>query len=486
MKSKFLFIINKLNMFMKVINLRQLNFICFVSISLYFLLTSNIYSIDLTLEKSIKIGVENNKDLAYQKLEIEKAEQAVKEAKGHAYPTIDFNSSFYHYIQKPILFFPDFQAFINNATYGILFKEHLVPPDNSKFLPMGLTKQSFFLNNQFENKIQLTQILFNSTVFRGIGASKTYLEISKYNYQSTLCNLVANIKKAFYGCILLKNLKEIYQESLANAEENLATVKSLYNQGLISEFDLMQAEVQVENLKPLVENANNSYKNALNNLKLLLNLPMDTSIEITGELAMKETTIPEQSELIKLVSENNLQLKTLEYKKKVDIEMVELYRSEYYPSLVAFANYSFAGQSDKLNFNTYSQSLIGIQLSINLFNGFQTKSRVQQSTINYKQTEEQIQQLRQFLTKQILERVDDLEKARKQILAQEKNIRLAEKAYQIAQTKYKNGTAIQLEVKNAENELRQAKLNYQQALFEYISAQIDIDNILGKIDYEDK
>jgi outer membrane protein TolC len=81
--------------------------------------------------------------------------------------------------------------------------------------------------------------------------------------------LVANIKKAFYGCILLKNLKEIYQESLANAEENLATVKSLYNQGLISEFDLMQAEVQVENLKPLVENANNSYKNALNNLKLL-------------------------------------------------------------------------------------------------------------------------------------------------------------------------------------------------------------------------
>jgi outer membrane protein len=275
---------------MKVINLRQLNFICFVSISLYFLLTSNIYSIDLTLEKSIKIGVENNKDLAYQKLEIEKAEQAVKEAKGHAYPTVDFNSSFYHYIQKPILFFPDFQAYINNATYGILFKERLVPPDNSKFLPMGLTKQSFFLNNQFENKIQLTQILFNSTVFRGIGASKTYLEISKYNYQSTLCNLVANIKKAFYGCILLKNLKEIYQESLANAEENLATVKSLYNQGLISEFDLMQAEVQVENLKPLVENANNSYKNALNNLKLLLNLPMDTSIEITGELAMKETS----------------------------------------------------------------------------------------------------------------------------------------------------------------------------------------------------
>jgi len=471
---------------MNIINVKKLILINFNLIGLIFLLTKNIYSIDLTLEKSIKIGINNNKELAFQKMEIEKAEHAVKEAKGHAYPTLDFSSSFYHYIQKPIFFFPDFQAIINNATYGILFKERLIPQDNTKFLPMGLTRQSFFLSNQFENKIQLTQILFNSTVLRGIGASKIYLEISKYNYKSTLCDLVAKIKKAFYGCILLKNLKEIYQESLLNAEENLATVKSLYMQGLISEFDLMQAEVQVENLKPLVENANNAYKNSLNNLKLLLNLPMDTTVEINGELSMKEFALPDQAELIKLVSENNLQLKTLEYKKKIDVEMVELYRSEYYPSLVAFANYSFAGQADKLNFSTYSQSLVGIQLSINLFNGFQTKSRVQQSTINYKQTEEQIQQLRQFLTKQILEKVSDLERAKKQIIAQEKNIGLAEKAYQIAQTKYKNGTAIQLEVKNAENELRQAKLNYQQALFEYISAQIDIDNILGKIDYEGK
>ncbi len=471
---------------MKSKNLNVIYLSIFFSIGLWFTLTKNLYSIELTLEKSIKLGVENNNELISHRLEIQKAEQSVREAKGHAFPSVDFTATFSHFIQKPIFFFPDFQALLNNSTYGILFKEGILPQDNKKFLPMSLTKQSFYLNNQFENKIQITQILFNSTVFRGIGASKLYLEISKYSYKSALSNLIANIKKAFYGSLLLQNVKEIYEESLKNAEENLSIVKGLYNQGLVSEFDLMQAEVQVENLKPLVENAKNSYFNSLNNLKLLLNIPLDSTIKISGELSYQEYNYPEQNELLKLVKENNLQLKTLEYKKKVDVEFVELYRSEYYPSLIVFANYSYLGQSDKLNFSTYSQSMVGLQLSINLFNGFQTKSRVQQSTINYKQTEEQIQQLQLYLSKQIMEKLSDLEKAKKQILAQEKNINLAKKAFEIAQTKYKNGTAIQLEVKNTENELRQAKLNYQQAIFDYILAQIEIDNLLGKIDYENQ
>ncbi len=469
---------------MKSKNLNKISNLILIFIFLWASLTKNIYSIELNLEKSIKLGVENNNELKSYRLEIQKAEQAVREAKGHALPSIDFTTTFSHFIQKPIFFFPDFQALLNNSTYSILFKEGLLPQDNTKFLPMSLTKQSFYLNNQFENKIQITQILFNSTVFRGIGASKLYLEISKYSYKSALSNLIANIKKAFFGSLLLQNVKEIYEESLKNAEENLSLVKGLYNQGLVSEFDLMQAEVQVENLKPLVENARNSYINSLNNLKILINIPLDSAITISGELSYQEYEYPNQTELLKLVKENNLQLKALEYKKKVDVEFVELYRSEYYPSLVAFANYSFAGQSDKLNFNTYSQSMIGLQLSINLFNGFQTKSRVQQSIINYKQTEEQIQQLQSYLSKQILEKVSEIERAKKQILAQEKNINLARKAYEIAQTKYNNGTSIQLEVKNAENELRQAKLNYQQAIFDYNLAQIEIENILGEIDYE--
>ncbi|MFN3781902.1 MAG: TolC family protein, partial [Candidatus Kapaibacteriota bacterium] len=432
----------------------------------------------------MKIGILNNNELRISLLEIEKAENAVKEAKGRAFPSLDFTTSFYHYIQKPIFFFPDILALLNNSTYGILFKEGLLAQDQSKLLPMGLIKQSFVLQNQFESKLQFNQILFNSTVFRGIGASKIYLDLSKYRYKATLAKTITQIKKAFYTCLLLKNVSEIYEQSLKNAEENLQLISSLYNQGLVSEFELLQAEVQVENLKPIVVNSRNSYENSLKNLKLVINLPIEKEIEPLGELEFFDYDIPNLENSMSALIENNLDLKVLEYKRKIDIEMVELYRSEYYPSLVAFGNFSFAGQSDKLNFQTYTQSLVGVQLSINLFNGQQTKSRVQQSIINYKETEEQIDQLKSFLKKQLSEKYFEIEKTKKQILAQEKNIKLAEKAYQIAQTRYKEGTGIQLELKNSELELRQARINYQQAVFEYILAIIDIENILGVIQYE--
>lgn len=463
---------------------KEIGIIYYITIFLILSPKQFIISKELTLQDAIRYGIEYNRDLKILKMNIEKAEQAVKEAKGHAYPSIDFTTSFYHYIQKPIFFFPDFLALLNNSTYGILFKEGLVPQDNTKLLPLGLIKQSFVLSNQFESKLQLNQILFNSTVFRGIGASKIYLELSKYQYKAQLSKTISNIKKAFYACILLKNVAEIYEQSLKNAQENLSLIKSLNEKGLVSEYDLMQTEVQVENLKPMVENSKNAYQNSVNNLKLLLDLPIEEDITPIGKLEYIDSNLLEINEAIRKALEENLDLKVLEFKRKIDEEMVELYRSEYYPSIVAFTNFSFAGQSDKLNFQTYTQSLVGIQLSLNLFNGFQSRSRVQQATINYKETDEQIAQYKSYLTKLLIEKYSDLEKSQKQIIAQEKNIKRAERAYQIAQTRYKEGTGIQLEIKNAELELRQANLNYQQALYEYICSLIDIENIFGVVNYE--
>ncbi|MCX7879485.1 MAG: TolC family protein [Ignavibacteria bacterium] len=436
------------------------------------------------LQQIIEISISNNKELIYKKLEIEKAEATVWEARGNALPSLNISSSFNHYIQKPVFFFPDFRAMLNNSTYSILFKEQIIPEDRTKFVDMGLIKQSFLLANQFETKIQLNQIIFNSAVFRGIGASKIYLEISKNDYLATKLNLISNVKKAFFACLLMKNLYEIYLESLNNALANFNNIKSLLNQGIVSEFDYLQAEVHIENLKPIVENFRNLYKSSISNLKVLANIPLEQEIELVGTLEYKDFTLPDINQLKKIAFEKNANLITLEYKKKVDKEMIELYRSENYPTIVAFGNYSFAGQSDKLNFSTYHQSLVGIQFSINIFNGFQTKSRIEQATIASKQTEEQINLYKLFIEKTLEEKLLAFEKAKKQVLAQKKNIELAEKSYAIAKTKYNEGTAIQLEVKNAELELRQAKLNLQQAIFEYITAKIDIDNILGSVDYD--
>ena len=124
----------------------------------------------LTLDQAIEMALKNNREVKIAKLEVDKANAAVNEAFGYALPSLDVSANFSHFLEKPKMAFPDFEAMLTNATYNTLFEENVLPRDESKFLPMTTKLQSFAQENNYEASAQVTQILFNSAVIRGIGA----------------------------------------------------------------------------------------------------------------------------------------------------------------------------------------------------------------------------------------------------------------------------------------------------------------------------
>jgi len=445
---------------------------------------SNSELLKITLDKAIDMALANNTETKIARMEIEKAEAAVDEAYGYALPTIDLSANLMHYFEKPIIFFPDFEAMLQNSTYGILFQENVLPYDPNKFKPIGLSELSMFLANSFETKLQVSQILFNSSVIRGIGASKIYLNLSQESLKSTASKTIVEVKKAFYGILLTQELLNIMKSSLANAEDNLNNIQSLYNQGLVSEFDLLSVQVQIENLKPTVTQLENALVQAKDGLKILLGIPKENEIEIDGQMDFEKINLPDQFTLIEQALKNNYDLKTLTVKQQIDEEFIELDRAEYWPTVAAFASYSLNGQSDDFNFQNYNTGIVGLTFSINLFNGLRTNEKVQQSTITAMQTKEQLEQLKEFTKLQVSTKYNELKRILKLIDAQTKNIELAEKAYNIAKVKYNEGTATQLEVQNADLQLRQAKTNKLQSVYDFIVAKSELDKLTGNIEQE--
>ncbi len=122
----------------------------------------------LNIKEAINIALQNNRDISISVMNVKKAEAAVDEAFGYALPSLDLSGSFSHFIKKPMMLFPDFQALLTNATYSILFDENVIPRDNSKYMPMNNILQSFSQSNNFSTGITLTQTLFSSAVFKGI------------------------------------------------------------------------------------------------------------------------------------------------------------------------------------------------------------------------------------------------------------------------------------------------------------------------------
>ncbi len=436
----------------------------------------------LTLDDAIHLALENNPDVKISLMNTERSRAAVSEAFGYALPSLDLSANFAHFLKKPKMPFPDFEALLTNATYSILFDEGVLPRDDNKFRPMQTQLQSFAQTNNYEASLTLTQILFSSAVFRGIGASQIYYDLSVAELRNTIGKTKLNVERAFYGSLLMKELLSITKASFENAQENFRNVNALFEQGLVSDFDRMQAEVQVENIRPTLMQMENMLSTTLNDLKLVLGIDQSLDIDVTGEFVYRPEELSDEADMIDFALTNNHGLQSLKLKMDVDEEFIALDVSEYWPTVAAFGNYTYAGSSDEWDFQNYNSATVGVSLSMNLWKGHRTRNRVEQATITYKQTEQQLEQLRDYITNQVKAKMLELKRVQSLVEAQERNVNLAARAYEIATIRYKEGTGNQLEVQNADVALKQARINRIQSIHSYIITKYELEQLMGRID----
>jgi outer membrane protein TolC len=434
-----------------------------------------------TLDEAILTALQNNREVKIARLNVEKSEAAVNQAFGYALPSVDLAANFSHFLLKPKTPFPDFEALLSNATYSILFDEAVIPRDNSKYKPVETALQSFVQANNYETSVQVTQTLFNSAVFRGIGASQIYAQLYKQELDRITAEVILTVKKSFYGVLLTRELYDIMSASYQNAKDNLKNVRALNSEGLVSEFDMLQAEVRVDNINPVVLQMENTLRNITSKLKIVLGVEQSADIDVEGEISYQADSLG-MDEAIAEALRANASIKSLVLKAQVDEEFIALDRAEYWPALYAFGNYSYAGSGEQFGFQNYSSSIVGLTFSMNLWSGNRTKNKVEQSEIGLRQTQEQISQLKDFVISQTKEKLNDLNRVRLLIETQERNVNLAQRAYDIAVVRYKEGTGSQLEIENADVALRQARINRLQVIFDYIVASAELDLLLGKTD----
>ena len=437
-----------------------------------------------TLDEAIRQALANNKDIKISSLDVNKANAAVKEAFGYALPSLDLSANLSHFFEKPKTPFPDFAAMFNNATYSVLIKEGLVPDDPNVYEPVETKLQSFTPTNNYTTQLSLTQTLFSSAVFEGIGASKIYYNLSVAQLNNTVSKTVLDVQKAFYGVILAKAVLDIAQASFDNAQENFDNVTKLYKEGMVSEFDKLQAEVQLENIRPNVLQMQNTLINSLNGLKIILGVDQSQDIDVSAQIEFKPYNIPEDQILIDEAIKNNFDITSLKLKSQVDEAFVQLDISEYWPTLAAFANYSYAGFSEKWDFQNYSSFTVGLNFRMNLWQGNRTKNAVQQSTITYKQTEEQLNLLKDAVTSDVKKRINELKRAQSLIEVQQNTVKVAQRAYEIADLRYTEGAGSQLELHNADLELRNARLNLTQSVYSYMVSRFELEQLLGRTNSE--
>jgi len=417
----------------------------------------------LDLNRAIDLALNKNSEIKVAQMEVNKSKEKLREALSGLYPKLDLSAQYQRYIKKPVIFLPPGTPFSPGNKPGILE----IGSDNS-----------------YNGSASLSVPLFAWSLYESIGVASNSLDLSTESYRNTKVQIIGNVKKSFLAVLLSREMKNLMELSLKNAEDNFENIKRLNKAGTLSDYDVLRAEVQVENLKPTVLQMENNYKLSLEALKVAIGLDASEDIEVVGELDFEEPyQLPSEDEIISELLKTNPQLSILEQQVKLYEKMVSLEKSSYLPTLAGFGSYQYQTQANDFNFSEYrwvKTFIVGFQIQLPVFNGFKTQSRVSQAEISLSQAKEQKRNLTEAIKTQALSILYRIQQALKRIEGQSKTVKQAEEGYNIARRRLENGLATQLEVNDAELALRQARINRLQAIYDLKVAEAELNTVLGK------
>jgi outer membrane protein TolC len=130
----------------------------------------------------------------------------------------------------------------------------------------------------------------------------------------------------------------------------------------------------------------------------------------------------------------------------------------------------------------YSFSSFGISLKVPLFSGLQRTYQVQQAKLSLLKIENNFTSLRQNIDLSIQQNTVTYQNSIETLKSQRENMELAEKVARVTKIKYEQGVGSNIEVTDAESSLREAQVNYYNALYDAIIAKVDLDKAYAKID----
>jgi outer membrane protein TolC len=247
---------------------------------------------------------------------------------------------------------------------------------------------------------------------------------------------------------------------------------------LVSELELLQAEVRWQNYVPELTQSERNYQLALNSLKTLAGLKYDESFEIVGELKVghEKPTMIEMADVLNNRSDYNAMV----WEKKLRESNVNVEWSGHMPSLSASLAYQYSSMSDEFKFERENNYLIaGLSLNIPIFSGGLTSAKVQQAQIEVDQTNLKIEKFENEIFTEIRNLELKLQEAEKRISSAESTFETAKKAFGISEIMFENGLSTQLQLKDARLGYDQARLNYFAAVYEHLEAYFDWELAVG-------
>jgi outer membrane protein len=304
---------------------------------------------------------------------------------------------------------------------------------------------------------------------------------ARANEMETASEVRFQVRQAYYDAVYSERLVEIAESALAQARAHLAQVRAGRLEGNRSEYEQLRAEVDAANQEPGVIGARNGQELTLLNLKRLVDMHLEQPLLLLTPLAAADGTVPVVTDLSTAV-DRRPGVAAANHMVEARRLAVKLYRGQYWPDLYVSTDLSHvAYPSDpwpthrefRRNWDAF------VRVDVPIFNGLRTHGQVVEARAEYEKAMATRDLAQKGAAIEAVQARDEIERSQTALLARRETVRQAQRAWELAGVRFKNGMSTQIEVSDARLQLQSSEVNEVQAMRDYLVAIAQLERAVG-------
>ncbi|MGN6394021.1 MAG: TolC family protein [Mucilaginibacter sp.] len=331
--------------------------------------------------------------------------------------------------------------------------------------------------------LQASQVIYNNDVLQAAKAARYSRDYYKENYLSSQINVVSDVSKAFFDVLLSQRQLDILNEDITRLQRSLKDAYNRYQAGVSDKIDYKQATISLNNSLASRKQTAESINAKLAYLKQVMGITSGHNVVLSYDSSRYE-----QEALIDtnqhLDVNNRVEYRLLRSKKNLEVVNVNYYKYGFLPSLSAVGSYNWIYLSDRfsnLYNNSFPSAYAGLSLSLPIFQGTKRLQNLAKARLQVTRTDYDIDNTANTINTEYVQALAGYKSNFTSWQLIKQNVELAKDVYKVVSLQYREGVKTYLDVIVAQSDLRTAELNYYNALFQLLSAKIDLQKSLGTL-----
>jgi outer membrane protein TolC len=335
-------------------------------------------------------------------------------------------------------------------------------------------------------QIQVQQLIWDGgATIASRRAARINEDAAYYSLRDTIDSTVETVRTQFYQILLDKALIQVQEESVNLLQSQLEDQRSRFEAGTVPQFNVLQAQSQLQNQIPQLIAAQNNYRIAQVQLAKTLGIPAgrqystDEPLPVAGRLTYTPIKYDLSSALV-TARANRPFLKVQRSNVLAGVEQVTVAAAGFQPTITANAGLEQANALRTSHLDDTRQGwFFGFTGTWNIFDGGLTYGNLKAARASLEEAKVTFDDSTRQVELDVATAVDNLRQSQETIVASEKAVEVSQESLRLSNERLAAGTGTQLDVLNAQTQLTTARSNLVQAQFNYIAAVAQYQFAIG-------